>query len=147
MKKEDISSFFNSQVGKVNILLLISFVAILVVYAVLVFADSDSVRSVLQFPLNNTNASATIGIGDTGFTDMKGFNGTNATFKCIVNMTGNQSDINITNILLFINETDKTITLNNKSSAVDANQSFAGSNLSLFANNTIFIFNVSSTFN
>ncbi|MDP6139027.1 MAG: hypothetical protein QGI89_02895, partial [Candidatus Woesearchaeota archaeon] len=86
--------------GKVDVLsVLIVSIVIFVIYSVLVMGSH---MGKMEFPTNNTNASATVGFGDSTFPSMSGFNGTNGMFKCNVSSL-NTTTRNVTNVSLFIN--------------------------------------------
>ena len=97
--------------GKVNF----SYVILLSILIFAVYAAFVVGTIPLEFPVNNTNASATIGFGGTSFPSMHSFNGSNATFSC--NITSINSTSNITRVVLFINKTSEQ--LDNNSAVIN----------------------------
>ena len=94
--------------GKVDILsVLIASILIFVVYAVFVLGGLATISQ--NFPVNQTNASATAGTADTAAAVMKSFNSSPlALFQCniTINSTkgtgGNDLAFNLSNVSLFI---------------------------------------------
>ncbi len=138
MEKEGTRSFFNSQDGRVNTLLLfvILFIFTLTVYFV------ESVVP-LEFPTNNTNASARFGFAAAGI-NVTYFNATNPQFKCNVTSL-NATTYNVTRVTLFINRSSNSSDmLVNTTSVINATQHL---NHSVAENaQEIVIFNVSTAF-
>ncbi len=72
----------------------------------------------LEFPANNTNASAIYGLGPNGNSpSMAFFNSTNGLFKCNVSVVNGSTVANITRVVLFINQT--TSQLDNNSATIN----------------------------
>ncbi|MBI1935815.1 PGF-pre-PGF domain-containing protein [Candidatus Woesearchaeota archaeon] len=118
--------------GKLSLIfILIASFVFLLVYIVMVFGNAG-VNS--NFPVNETNASSSAGVGSTVHPSMAGFNGTNPLFRCNISTTNNGSNTNITNVSLFIMQTpiadintakaNQTININDSTTAQVINFSF-----------------------
>src|SRR3989338_5760362 len=137
MEKEGTRSFFNSQDGRVNTLLLF---VILLIFTLTVYFVESVVP--LEFPTNNTNASARFGFADGGIalTYVTGFNATNPQFKC--NVTSLNATYNISRVLLLLNKS--TQQLDNNSATV--NQTIYFNHTTTGNTPEIVIFNVTTAF-
>ncbi len=126
--------------GKVDVLsVLIVSIVIFVIYSVLVMGSH---MGKMEFPTNNTNASATVGFGDSTFPSMSGFNGTNGMFKCNVSSL-NTTTRNVTNVSLFINSSAVLNSFDVSNTTSVRNQTI---NTTTIGSSTV-IFNVTTSFN
>jgi PGF-pre-PGF domain-containing protein len=90
----------------------------------------------LEFPANNTNASAFYGLGPNGNSpSMAFFNGTNGRFQCNVSVVNGSTVANITRVVLFINQT--TAQLDNNSAIINLTHTINSTFVSATINFTV----------